>query len=283
MNIIVTVNTIAIKSLILVETILLVLFTLPASTNAQEHSIENISFESPLPTLYIGLTGGVTNDFHSGSTVNHSLIENPGCPILTESSNRGYTFGIVGVYRFSPLFSIRSDIMFTAHRSTGRESLDATTLLPDPSNPTNPIVLEQRISTAGDWSYSYTMVDLLGDFKFVEIGPGALHGRAGIGYGWETRTSSRLAQHLETPTNAPFTNPKGLPTEDNGTTIVFTDEKNISTPSRFSIRSGIGYEFALFNLLQVQPGITFDFGLSGVDEGWNVNYLIGQLDIMVEL
>ena len=262
------------------------LFLSSGAINAQEREDDLVrDTDTSSSEFRIGIAGEVSHDIHSGNQITQGMIEDPSCPVLRESTNRGYSFGLVGVYQINNRFSLRSDVRFATHTSLGSEALPAAqVMLPNQDDPGGaPVIVEQTVTTSGEWTYNYTMIDLLGRITIARIGTGHLLAESGIAYGWQSQTTSWLVQNLEGPTESRFINQGNYPTDNGGQRLILKDEVNITTPSRFSIRGGIGYELPLLSLLYIQPAITFDLGLTDVEEEWRMNALSAQLSIMMEI
>ncbi|MCB0713186.1 MAG: hypothetical protein KDD67_12720 [Ignavibacteriae bacterium] len=260
---------------------------LVTSMCAQESPVEEIG-SAPLSSRFqIGITGGVTHDIHSGRLHDSRTVDEDGCPVITawpDKENKGYMFGIVGAYRINSWLTLRSDVMFALHQSIGRQELpNAKVLLPNPDDPSSPTIIDQTVAMEAEWIYSYTMLGLLSDFTLIKLGPGEFHAMAGLTYGWQTLTEWEVDQNLEEPQNARFINPDQLPSKNDGKSLIISKNQNPSAPSRFSLRSGLGYDFSLLAPLHIQPNIVYDFGLTDVQDGWRMNYLVGQIDLIIEL
>ena len=229
-------------------------------------------------------------DFHSGRGTEGDILnagENPVNTTRWESTNRGYTFGIAGLYRFNSRFGIRSGISFTSHTATRIDTgPNAQVIWSYPWDPNRGEQIREEVTwVKGKWEYKYTTIDLLADIGIADVGPGRLWGGIGVSFGWEASGSSRVPLMLVESWSGYFLNPDGLPTEDNGRTLVLHDEDDLSVSSRTSLRGGLAYDLPLFGPLHIRPGITFDYGLGSVreDPEWNMNSLVGQLDILMEL
>ena len=276
-----------IKLIPLLCILLLALVSFVSAGKAQGTLAEIDSLEAPSRKgLSIGMTGGVTTDIHQGDSPYRKAIDDPSCPVITTSSNRGYMFGITGEYQFNNWLALRSTMAFHAHQSYGKEELpEAKVLLPNPDDPMgDPIIVSQTVGLEGKWDYTYTSLGLSAVFDVITLGPGSIQGYLGLEWGSVAEIESRLVQQLDEPENQRFVTSSTAPSTRTVEIPNDLPAENISS-SRFSLQGGIAYDYPLFNELHIQPGIGFDYSLTPVisDPDWKMHYLIGQIGIAIKI
>ena len=94
--------------------------------------------------------------------------------------------------------------------------------------------------------------------------------------------NNRQVQNLDLPENARFKNPRNLPSENNGRTLVLKDsEIEQKSGTRFALRAGILAEVGLFNnAIIMTPGAYYDLGLTKVTsaQNWSLNSFLILVD-----
>lgn len=231
----------------------------------------------PQSKVLVGPRVGVNRNFHTGG---FRTIEEPNCPEFTSGSGWGFLAGLTAEFQLGESWSLIPAITYSSMPGQFTQTLpDALVLIPGEADP-----VEQTVTTQSDITYSLVTAEVLWKQEFLVTGGGLrLSAAAGPTFSYVLGGSNRQIQQLVEPQNARFTNPSGLPAEDNGRRLILYDG---DIPGRSSIRAslkgGLQAEFGLFNdAWLMSPGVFYDFGLTDVsgNENWRVSSVYLQVDM----
>ena len=258
---------------------------LARATNAQE--IDTASTEAP--RLMVGISGGIHSIQHTFS--NRMLA--PSNFTFNPATSLGWFAGVVAELRMDTRLSLSLDARY--NELSGSSSFAATA-------PTGQFVIASSSDSSGEYVYLDNLVfSYTSAIDYASLSFGILANwretsqdtmlAVGLSAGPVihaiTRKELHQTEHLESHINVRFLNPNGLPTEDDGRTVIYYTGKLESSRSlRVGFHLGLFAEFGNpASGLVISPGIFYDYGLQTVTstENWYVHTLNGRMMILVGL
>jgi hypothetical protein len=230
----------------------------------------------PKSKVLVGPRIGLNRNFHTGG---FRTIDEPNCPVFEAGSGWGFIAGLTAEFQFGETWSLIPAIAYESRPGQFVQTLpDALVLIPGEEDP-----VEQTVTTESEITYSIVSAEVLYKQEFAVVGNLRFSAAAGPSFSYVIGGDNRQIQQLVEPENARFTNPTGLPAEDNGRRLVlYNDAIPDRSSIRLSLKGGLQAEIGLFNdAWLMSPGVFYDFGLTDVTdaENWGLSSIIFQIDM----
>lgn len=232
----------------------------------------------------LGVTAAFTRSEHTGTFGFYVGTDTCDCPWFDDGRGSGYQAGVAFRFPISSLLAIDSRAVFDSRPAHYREYLPEALVL----TPGSPDISVVRIFADSYVTYELLTLELLLTARIaiaseplafaLSIGPTA----SSVLTGTITQT-----QEIELPRDARFTNPKNVPTENEGRRLVFLRDSEIPdlAGTRASVKGGLAIELGQASPVLVRVGAYYDHGLTdlGASRDWKVHSLLFQLDALLEL
>jgi len=228
--------------------------------------------------LLMGPVFGVNRNFHTGG---YKVFDEPLCPPFENGTGWGFAAGFTVEFLAGETWSIVPRIMYETRPGLFVSEMPDVDVLVNSGNATQKV--SQTVNLESSIKYNLATFDVLYKQEILPItNTLRLAGMLGPAVSAALGDNNRQVQNLVLPENAKFINPRSLPAENNGRTLVLRDS-SIEQKSgiRFALRAGVLAEVGLFNnAIVMTPGVYYDYGLTKVTsaQNWSLNSFMILVD-----
>lgn len=225
--------------------------------------------------LYIGVTGALSSNFHSGGF----RMAGDSSAVFEGGNGAGSQIGLTARYQFTKQWAIDGRVVLDARPASFDFPTGALMLIPGTNG-----VVTMKISNRAEVEYELITSDLL--ITALKPLSDAVSASFTIGpsVGIVQLAKITKTQTLDSPDSARFMNNWDYPISADGRTIYFARGEDIASLNdlRISAKAGVGIDVDMLELVTLRAGIFYDYGLTDVtdSENWNVSSLSCQFDVL---
>lgn len=249
-----------------------------STAQAQDESSNPLDPIVKKSKLLMGPVFGVNRNYHTGG---FGVFDEPLCPTSENGTGWGFAAGFTVEFLAGETWSIVPRIMYETRPGLFTNQMPDVDVLVQSGNTTQRV--KQTVALESSIKYNLATLDVLYKQEILPITNNLrLSAVAGPAISLAIGDNNRQVQNLDLPENARFKNPRNLPSENNGRTLVLKDsEIEQKSGTRFALRAGILAEVGLFNnAIIMTPGAYYDLGLTKVTsaQNWSLNSFLILVD-----